>query len=314
MMCSRQQAAGSGVWRLALRQHGVVTAGQLAELGFSRRAIQHRLARGRLHPVMRGVYAVGRPELSRRGRWMAAVLCCGSDALLSHRSAAAMWGIVAESAGAIEVTIRAPTLVRRSGIRVHRRPTLPASDVGQRDGIATTCPIRTLLDLACMLGRPSLERAINEADRLELADPVTLREALDRYRGQRGVARLRQVLDRRSFRLTDSELERRFLRIVAEAGLPLPQTGRRLNGFKVDFFWPDHQLVVETDGLRYHRTPAQQARDRVRDQAHLAAGLTPLRFTHAQVRFETGYVRFTLVAVANRLAREAASSKLAVHD
>lgn len=153
-----------------------------------------------------------------------------------------------------------------------------------------------------MLGRPSLERAINAADQLELIDPEALRDALGRYRGQRGVARLRELLDKRTFRLTDSELERRFLRIVAEAGLPMPETGPHLNGFKVDFFWPDRGLVVETDGLRYHRTPAQQARDRLRDQAHTTAGMTPLRFTHAQVRFEAGYVRSTLLAVANKLA------------
>lgn len=152
-----------------------------------------------------------------------------------------------------------------------------------------------------------LERAVNEADRLNLADPEELRDALGRYRDERGVARLRELLDRRTFRLTDSELERRFLRIVDDAGLPVPLTGRWLSGFRVDFHWPDLGLVVETDGLRYHRTPAQQARDRLRDQAHLAAGLTPLRFTHRQVRFEPGYVRLTLLAVVNRLRRKTTS-------
>jgi len=112
---------------------------------------------------------------------------------------------------------------------------------------------------------------------------------------------LRELLDRRTFVLTDSELERRFLPIALAAGLPVPQTGRRVNGFKVDFYWPDLGLVVETDGLRYHRTPAQQARDRLRDQAHTAAGLTCLRFTHAQVRFDPDHVRATLTAVTRRL-------------
>ena len=90
---------------------------------------------------------------------------------------------------------------------------------------------------------------------------------------------MRETLDRRTFTSTESELERRFLALIRDAGLPMPETGKYLNGFKVDFFWPQLGLVVETDGLRYHRTPAQQARDRVRDQAHAAAGLTPLRFT-----------------------------------
>lgn len=123
-------------------------------------------------------------------------------------------------------------------------------------------------------------------------------------RHRRGVPALRALLDRRTFTLTDSQLERRFLRLVRGAGLPRPLTGQRVNGFKVDFYWPDLGLVVETDGLRYHRTATQQARDRRRDQAHAAAGLTPLRFTHAQVTFEPDDVEGTLIAVANRLQRQ----------
>jgi very-short-patch-repair endonuclease len=171
-----------------------------------------------------------------------------------------------------------------------------------RHGIPVTTPVCTLIDLASYLPPGRLEAAINEADKLRLADPESLRCALDGLDYRRpGVAALRRTLDRRTFRLTDSELERRFLEIVAETGLSLPETGRQVDGFRVDFFWPDLGLVVETDGLRYHRTAAQQARDRVRDQAHLAAGRTPLRFTHAQVRFEPESVRATLAAVARRL-------------
>jgi very-short-patch-repair endonuclease len=120
-------------------------------------------------------------------------------------------------------------------------------------------------------------------------------------RGRRGVAILRDTLDRRTFVLTDSELERRFLPIARRAGLPKPETQMMVNGFRVDFYWPELGLVVETDGLRYHRTPTQQAADRVRDQAHAAAGLTPLRFTHAQIAYEPGQVRETLGAVSGRL-------------
>ena len=125
-------------------------------------------------------------------------------------------------------------------------------------------------------------------------------------RSAHGAAAARALIDRWTYRLTDSELERRFLRLVRRSGLPLPETGRRVNGFKVDFYWPDLGLVVETDGLRYHRTPAQQARDRIRDHAHLAAGLTPLRFTRAQVRFEPGHVEATLASVVRRLRADQA--------
>lgn len=160
---------------------------------------------------------------------------------------------------------------------------------------------RTLLDLATKVRGNQLERAINEADKLDLIDLESLRAALEGYAGRPGVVALRSVLDRHAFRLTDSELERRFLAIVRRTDLPLPDTGTRLNGFKVDFHWPDLGLVVETGGLRYHRTIAQQMRDRLRDQAHTAAGLTALRFTHFQVRHEPRYVESTLVAVAQRL-------------
>jgi very-short-patch-repair endonuclease len=137
--------------------------------------------------------------------------------------------------------------------------------------------------------------------RLDLIDPESLRRAVADRKSVPGVRALLRTLDRRTFTLTDSELERRFLPIARRAGLPPPETGTRLNGFKVDFFWPALRLVVETDGLRYHRTPAQQARDRLRDQAHAAAGLTPLRFTRAQVEFDTHHVEATLRAVARRL-------------
>lgn len=251
--------------------------------------------------MMRGVYVVGRPEVTRNGQRMAAILACGTGAILSHRSAAALWGIGREVSHRIEVSVPASSCNNPPGLGVHRRQGLKLEDLDVHHWIPVTSPIRTLLDLATQLDHGSLERAINEADRLDLTDPEALREALDPYKGQPGVARLRAVLDRRTFRLTDSELEQRFLPLAAESGLPPALTRQHLNGFRVDFYWPHLGLVVETDGLRYHRTPAQQTRDRLRDQAHTAAGMTPLRFTHAQVRFEAAYVRDTLAAVARRL-------------
>lgn len=232
---------------------------------------------------------------------MAAVLSAGPEAVLSHGSAGELWGIIAGDSRPIEVSIPVRSGRRQIRIRVHRRPGLRPRDCGFREGIPVTSLVLTLSDLATQLSRAELERATNEADKLGLIDPEALRAKLEEYRGQRGVKRLREVLDRRTFRLTDSELERRFLRLVSSAGLPFPETGRWLNGFKVDFHWPALGLVVETDGLTYHRTPAQQARDRVRDQAHAAAGLTPLRFTHAQVRFEAEQVAETLRMVVRRL-------------
>lgn len=234
---------------------------------------------------------------------MAAVLGCGPGAALSYGSAAALWGIERECRGAVEISVPVPSVRRHSGVLVHRRPNLQVAEVVIQNGIPVTSVVRTLIDIAARLNQSDIERAVNAADRLGLIDPETLAEALAQHPGKRGVGALRNTLCERTFRLTDSELERRFLRLVGEMGLPMPLTQQRLNGFRVDFVWPELKLVVETDGLRYHRTPAQQVRDRRRDQAHLAAGFTPLRFTHAQLRFEAGYVRFTLLAVVNRLRR-----------
>jgi len=231
---------------------------------------------------------------------MAAVLASGPGAVLSHGSAAALWGI-GPILSDVEVTIPIASPRRRHGVKVHRRPNLLPAHTTVRKAIPATNPVRTTIDLAVRLGPAGLERMVNEADRLGLFTPEGLLAALDDYPGVRGVGRLHAILGARAFRLTDSELERRFLLIVEKARLPLPLTRQRVNGFRVDFFWPDLGLVVETDGLTYHRTPTQQARDRVRDQAHLAAGLTPLRFTHAQVRYESGYVRETLTSLVSRL-------------
>ncbi len=163
--------------------------------------------------------------------------------------------------------------------------------------------------MALRLDRHGVERMINEADKYNLVHSPGLREALDSRAGEPGVAKLRSILDRRTFRLTKEELERRFLPLAREAGLPTPLTGRWVNEFEVDFFWPELGLVVETDGLRYHRTPAEQARDRLRDQAHTAAGLTPLRFTHEQVRYEPEHVLAVLEATARMLAERTQAAR-----
>lgn len=259
---------------------------------------------------MCGVYAVGRPELSECGRWMAAVLFCGPGAMLSHQSAGAAWGIRSAWRGPITISVPANRSHRAPGIRVHRRKSFPQERASNVSRIPVTDPVMTLLDLAAILGRHGLESAINKADKRDLVSPDVLRGELRALAGRPGVAKLRACLDRHTFVLTDSELERRFLPIAQSAGLSPPVTGRRVTGFKVDFFWPNLGLVVETDGLRYHRTPAQQAKDRRRDQAHARAGLTTLRFTHAQVRYEPREVRRTLAEVASRCRRTPANERI----
>jgi len=293
---------GRATWDLVERQHGVVARRQLLALGYSSKRIRHRLASGRLHRLHQGVYAVGRRSVGVHGRWMAAILACGPKAALSYSSAAALWRIGSEERDVIELSVACPHHRRRPGLRIHRRSSLWPEDLTTRHGIPVTTPVQTLIDLSLRLDRRGIERAINEADKYDLVHPPELRRALDERGGEPGVAVLRRILDRRTFRLTKEELERRFLPLAARAGLPVPLTGQFVNGFEVDFYWPDLGLVVETDGLRYHRTPAEQARDRLRDQAHTAAGLTQLRFTHEQVRFEPEYVARILAQTASRFA------------
>jgi very-short-patch-repair endonuclease/predicted transcriptional regulator of viral defense system len=298
MAPKKLRRSGASLWRLVGQQHGVVTRAQLLEQGLASEAIEHRIARGRLHRLWRGVYAVGRPEVSREGRWMAAVLSCGPEAMLSHRCAGVLWGVVRQ-AGEIDVVVPEGVFRRRPGIRVHRRSLIGPEHRRHVAGIPVTDPVSTMVDVASRAPDWEVERAINEADRLGLVDPEALRVAIESFPRRHGLARLRRLLDGKP--LCDTGLERRFLAIVHLAGLPTPETQVRVSGYRVDFFWPRLGLVVETDGWVYHRTPGEQATDRRRDQTHARAGLTTLRFAEAQIRHEPDQVRRTLVAVAARL-------------
>jgi very-short-patch-repair endonuclease len=234
---------------------------------------------------------------------MAAVLACDPGAALSRRSAATLWRILRGREGARpEVTVQCNRRVKRPGIEVHRRYATAVAPDTRHERIPVTSPAQTLIDIAPLVSRARLEAAVNEADKLDLVTPEQVRSALSRAdRRQPGVAIVADLLDRSTFTLTDSRLERLFLPIARRAGLPQPLTRQRVNGFRVDFHWPGLGLVVETDGLRYHRTAAAQTRDRLRDQAHTSSGLVPLRFTHAQIAYEPDYVERTLRATAERL-------------
>ena len=234
---------------------------------------------------------------------MAAVLSCGPEALLSHRSAAALWGLVEPSLEAeIEIVVPSETVRRRPGIRVHRRVDLSRADRREITRIPVTDPVSTLVDLASCVVEWRVERAVNEADRLHLVDLETLRAAVESLPPRPGMACMRRLLGFDA--LTDSGLERKFLELSRVVGLPRPETQAWVNGYRVDFYWADLGLVVETDGWRYHRTPGEQAADQRRDHAHTRDGLTTLRFAESQIRYEPHGVKATLFAVKRRL-REA---------
>jgi very-short-patch-repair endonuclease len=296
------QDADALVRELGAVQHWVVTHEQLRALGLGSDSIRHRVKTGRLHPVHRGVYAVARPVLEREGRWLAAVLACGEEALLSHRSAAALWGLVRSfSEHDVEVVTPDAVLRGRPGIRVHRRADLGAEHRREVDGVPVTDPISTLVDLASCAPQWQVEQAVNAADRLGLVDSETLRATVPGLAPRPGKACIRRLAGCDA--LTDTGLERKFLAIVRGADLPSPQTQVMVSGYRVDFYWPELGLVIEADGWRYHRTPGEQASDQRRDQAHARRGLTALRFSEDQIRYQPRTVQRTLTAVLRRIRK-----------
>jgi very-short-patch-repair endonuclease len=270
---------------LAARQHGVVARRQLEALGLTRSAVGRRAVSGQLHRIHHGVYAVGHPVLPRYGRWMAAVLAAGPGAALSHASAAALWEIRPSAAIRIDVTVPTPGGRERPGLRIHRATRLRSNEAQRHHGMRVTTPARTLLDLASSLPRRALERAMDQAEILELFDLAAFRVVIDAHRGERGARRLAAALEEHDAgtTLTRSELEERFLALCAAQALERPQTNVRLGGLEVDFLFAARRLVVEVDGYRFHRTRKAFERDRQRDAILARAGYRTLRFTHRQL-------------------------------
>ncbi|HZO35837.1 MAG TPA: type IV toxin-antitoxin system AbiEi family antitoxin domain-containing protein [Solirubrobacteraceae bacterium] len=274
------------VGRLAQRQWGVVTARQLIGLGLSRGSIEHRVRIGRLVRLHRGVYAVGHSVLRTEGRWAAAVLACGPGAVLSHVSAASLWGIRATAASRVDVS-GARTRAGHPGIALHRPRSLSAEDVTVRQAIPTTSVARTLLDLAAVLTARDLERTLAQAELLGLVDRRALAATIARANGHRGAAILARALAA-GVDATASELEWRFLTLCRRSGLPEPRVNQWLTlgggeEIKVDFLWPSDRLVVETDGYRFHRGRLAFESDRARDARLTVAGYRVVRVTQRQL-------------------------------
>jgi very-short-patch-repair endonuclease len=264
---------------LGARQHGVVSHAQLVELGFGNAAIQRRTNNQRLHRLHRGVYAVGHPGLTLRGRELAAVFACGPRAVLSHRSAGRLWGLLPTGSGGIEVSAprsRQP----RPGLRVHTSRCLTAEDRAVVKAIPVTSVARTLVDLAEALSEPWLARAVHEAEVRKLFDLIAVEEALERVPGRRGRSRLMGVLAayRPEDHVLESAAERRFRALCQRHGLPEPRP-QLIEGHRVDFYWPEALLAVEVDGAAFHHTRRAFHADRARDRALAALGIQVLRVT-----------------------------------
>jgi predicted transcriptional regulator of viral defense system len=271
---------------LAARQHGVVARFQLTALGLDVGAIKYRLAHGRLHRLHAGVYAVGHARVTAHGRWMAAMLACGPGAVLSHHSAAALWELLPRSDTGPRAEATAPTHRRgRRGLVIHFARRLDRRDRTTRHGIPVTTVPRTLLDLAEVLPPRELERAFEEAQRLRLLDAREIARLRRRSHGRHGLRPLARLLaeQRPGVAATRSELERRFLALCQEAGLPPPAVNVRLAGFEVDMLWQRQRLVVELDGHAFHHSRSAFERDRIRDAALQLAGYRVVRITHRRL-------------------------------
>jgi very-short-patch-repair endonuclease len=250
--------AGDGaIAALAARQHGVVTTAQLAVAGLGRRAVAHRVARGGLTRLHRGIYRVG-PTRARFEAEMAAVLA--TNGTLSHQSAAAVWGF-AKRADVVHITVEGDTARSRTGIRVHHTASLNAV---VRNGVPLTDPARTLRDLERTATTDEVERAREQA------------------------AIMGFVLEdgNRFPEFTRAEGERRLKALCRKAGLPIPRINARVNGYEVDAYWPAHGLIVEIDGWRYHRARKRFEDDRRKDAALTVAGYRVIRITYRRLRDE----------------------------
>jgi very-short-patch-repair endonuclease len=259
------------------------------------------IASGRLVWHRRGVYTMGNTILTREGRWMGAVLACGDRALLSHRSAAALWGVRPPWSGSIEVTTPLGNGAKVVGEDVHARQSRFAWQFPTTaQGIPVTSISWTLVDLASVLRPPQLRRAVEAADQLELFHLPYVEEALAVDPGRPGVRKLLTLLDDmkdHGVTRTRSDVEAMLLQLCIDHDLPRPQVNRYDNSREVDFRWPRHRLIVEVDGWQFHRSRRAFVADRARDRAALATGWRVARFPAVEILREPDRVAAELCAL-----------------
>lgn len=269
--------------RLAEQQHGVVGRRQLIAAGLGSGAVQSRVKSGHLIPLHQGVFAVGHRRLTRYGEWMAATLACGPGAVLSHATAAHLWG-VRGSRRPIEV-LRTSGHRQPHGVRLHQTRLLPPADVTKMAGIPVTRIERTAVDMAGRLDQRQMEHFLVEADRAGCLSWPTLWEVLERPGGRRGVGRLQRVASRVDPRTKDtrSPPEVDFLALCRENGVPLPQVNVLVEGHLADFFWPRERLIIEADSYTFHRDRVSFEHDRESSVALANAGYQVHRVTSRMI-------------------------------
>jgi very-short-patch-repair endonuclease len=303
-----EQVRGRGdreVARIAAAQRGIATREQLLAAGLGRGSIVHRLRTGRLRAHYRGVYLVDRVSMEPLGEEMAAVLHFGGHAILSHRSAAVMWGLL-EAAVPVTLTVVGKEARARHGLRLHRVPHLDRRDLRLREGLPVTSPTRTLIDLAAKEPDAELEEAVAVAFQRGLSSPDEIRATIERAPRRKGVSRLQRLLEGGSASgYTRSKAERRMRSLLRAAELPQPRANVPMHGYVADFLWPGQRLIVEVDSFRFHSSRSAFEHDRKRDQRFAAAGYVVIRVTWRQLEQEP----FAVIArIAQALAARAVAA------
>jgi very-short-patch-repair endonuclease/predicted transcriptional regulator of viral defense system len=299
-----QVSGVEGLAAVAEVQHGLVTRWQLVALGFSAKAIEHRVRIGSLHRVLRGVFAVGHRALLDRSDRAAALLYAGENTVLSHDSAAALWGLTSNPSF-VAITMIGRHARGQPNLRIHQVKQLDIRDVRLHQGFPVTSVARTLID--CAAGSLPLDRLLNEARALSLVKDAEIYAAMDRCPGRNGTAALRALMETEmNDGFTRSKAERVLRRIVRESGIDRPIFNAKVVGVEADAYWPAHRLVVEVDGYPTHGRWVKFQSDRVRDNRLVAAGYTVLRFTWHQLKYRAMYVLAEVVRTIARTEAQAA--------
>jgi predicted transcriptional regulator of viral defense system len=278
----RTRVGHGALAELAARQHGVVSTSQLAALGYTKSSVAKAAKVGRLHRVHQGVYVVGHQRLTWHGRCMATVLA-SSPSVASHLSAGWLWGLLQSSPGTLHVTCRRSRHAKRPFVT--HAANLARVDLTRRDGIAVTSLARTILDLAVDSRERTVRRFIRQADDDKTFDLRAMEDLLDRTKGHRGQAKVRAALEiyDETPAFTRSDLEKRFLEVVGEAGLPAPSMNLFVEGFEIDAYWAEARFGVELDIYETHGSRLSFEEDRERDDELLHAGIETTRVTRPRL-------------------------------
>jgi len=298
---SRDQA----VTRIASTQRNLIRTVQLWECGLGKDAVARRVRAGWLRLRFQGVYSVGSGELPPLALEFGALMSCGAGTLVSHRSAAFVWGMRDDPPPKVEVSVVGPGCRSRKGMRVHRINAIDKRELRRHEGLWVSSSARTVLEVAAVGSRDELIDVIDAGLALRRFTPRDLESVLERHRGRRGAGRLAEVLgDETAMAISRSRAEKALLRLIRDARLPLPETNVKFGRFEADFVWRRERVIVELDGATYHSGPGVFQRDRDKDLVFRGAGFDVLRPTRAHVVYEATRV---LVLLAQALVRRNAA-------